>query len=67
MSGVVEGVGATTEEAKADRRTKADDQLRATDAYADSAGDEYDALTEHGRRQSAVGGRDTVLNCPPPP
>jgi Bacterial protein of unknown function (DUF922) len=67
MSGVVEGIGTTAEEAKADRRTKADEKLQATAAYAAYARDEYDALTDHGRKQSAVGGRDTVLNCPPRP
>ena len=67
MTGVVEGVGATETDAGEDRNLKAKEKLAATGAYVAYKRDEYDALTDHGRKQSAVGGRDTVLNCPPRP
>ena len=67
MTGVVEGVGATEADAGEDRNLKAREKVADTDAYVVYKRDEYDTLTDHGRKQSTVGGRDTVLNCPPPP
>jgi hypothetical protein len=67
MSGVVEGVGATEAEARAAWLANAKDKLAATTGYVDYKGEEYDALTQHGRRQSELDGVNTTLSCPPRP
>ena len=66
MSGVVEGVGATEAEARAAWFANAKEKLAATQRYVDYRTEEYDALTEHGRKQTAVDGVNTTLNCPSP-
>jgi Bacterial protein of unknown function (DUF922) len=61
----ITGEGATPEEALADLQRQVDEYKTATGSRLDEATAAYDEQTDHGRRQSAIGGRDVRLDCEP--
>ncbi|MDX6707795.1 MAG: hypothetical protein QOI48_3641 [Solirubrobacteraceae bacterium] len=67
QSKVIEGLGDSEQAAREARREAATQHLEQTEARAVNAHNDYDKTTDHGRNQAAIGGKNTVLNCPPSP
>jgi hypothetical protein len=67
QSKVIEGLGDSEQAAREARREAATQHLEQTAARAVNAHNDYDKATDHGRNQAAIGGKNTVLNCPPSP
>lgn len=63
----VTGTGGTKQEAVDALKTKLPTQVADGQAAIDKATADYDAKTKNGKTQSAVGGTDVKLTCPPPP
>jgi hypothetical protein len=63
----ISATGASREAAMTALQTKVDTQQAAGQKAVDKAKDDYDAKTKHGKTQSAVGGTNVTLTCPPPP
>ncbi|WP_159829216.1 DUF922 domain-containing protein [Arthrobacter sp. 9AX] len=61
----ITGEGGTRKEAQADLQRKLDEYMAESKDQLDEVSKSYDETTDHGRNQSAVGGRDVRLNCPP--
>jgi hypothetical protein len=61
----VSGTGADDKAARDDLRRNVDRVMKEIRDQIGELQDAYDVKTEHGRTQSKVGGKDTVLVCPP--
>jgi predicted secreted Zn-dependent protease len=59
----ITGRGPTQRSAQEDAQRQLDELLHMVDTTTRSRQDQYDALTDHGRKQSAVGGTDVVFVC----
>jgi Bacterial protein of unknown function (DUF922) len=60
------GTGATSAKAVEALKANIPGEVTKTQAAVQKITDDYDAKTKHGRTQSAVGGTDVKLTCPPP-
>lgn len=61
----ITGEGNTPKEAAADLQRKIEEYVAESKERLDEVSKSYDGITHGGRNQSAVGGRDVQLNCPP--
>lgn len=57
------GSGPSQRSAQEDAQRQLDQLLHMIDSTTRSRQDRYDALTDHGRKQSAVGGTDVTFRC----
>lgn len=58
------GTGPTESAAKEDARRQFNQMMQTVDSATQARQNQYDALTDHGRKQSAAGGTDVRLVCP---
>jgi hypothetical protein len=63
----VSATGSDNDEAVANLQTEVDTYGSNAQDAIDKATEDYDTKTQHGQTQSAVGGADVRLDCPPPP
>lgn len=64
LTRTITGTGATESAAKDDARRQFNEMMHTVDSATQARQNQYDALTEHGRKQSAAGGTDVRLGCP---
>src|SRR5262245_13963401 len=61
----VSATGSDEQEARANLQTEVDTYGSDAQTALDEANEDYDTKTQHGKTQSAVGGEDVRLDCPP--
>ena len=60
----IRSTGATAEKAVANLEVERETQVAKAQEKIEARGPAYDAKTDNGRNQAAVGGTDTDLKCP---
>jgi predicted secreted Zn-dependent protease len=61
---IITGTGASATAAKEDAQRKFGQLMQTSNSATEEEQNRYDALTNHGRKQSAAGGTDVSLTCP---
>jgi predicted secreted Zn-dependent protease len=61
---IITGAGASASAAKEDAQRKFGQLMQSLNSATQAEQNRYDALTNHGRKQSAAGGTDISLICP---
>jgi predicted secreted Zn-dependent protease len=64
--GTISAIGDTREQARRNLQEAINDHADDVEDELQVRDDEYDELTQHGAKQSILGGEDVTLDCPSP-